>query len=141
MQFFYKATNKEGHSVSGTADVVDRQALLALLRKQGLHPVVIEKAKGKGAASSIFKPKEKVSLNDLVIFTRQLSTMVSAGVPLSRALNGLANNAENPYFKEVLNGVNKEVEGGIGLGQAFGKYPKVFSDVYINMVKAGEEGG
>jgi type IV pilus assembly protein PilC len=141
MQFVYKATNKEGHSVTGTADVVDRAALLSLLHKQGLHPVVVERSKGKGKAASIFKPKEKVKLNDLVIFTRQLSTMVSAGVPLARSLAALGNNAENPYFKVVLAGVTKEVEGGVGLGQAFAKYPKVFSEVYINMVKAGEEGG
>lgn len=141
MQFTYKATNKEGRSVTGTADVADRKALLALLNKQGLHPVVVQKSKGKGALGNIFKPAEKVKLNDLVIFTRQLSTMISAGVPLNRCLSALQSNTQNPYFKTVIAIIAKDVESGQSLGDAFAKHPKAFSDVYINMVKAGEEGG
>jgi type IV pilus assembly protein PilC len=126
MQFTYKATNKEGHSVSGTAEVADRQALLTLLRKQGLHPIVIEASKGKSKSSGLFKPKKKVKLSELVIFTRQLSTMISAGVPLARSLAALQDNAESPYFKEVLAGITKEVESGSSLGDSFAKYPRVF---------------
>jgi type IV pilus assembly protein PilC len=89
----------------------------------------------------LFSPKKKVKLNDLVIFTRQLSTMISAGVPLARSLAALQNDSDNPYFHEVLGGVTKDVESGMPLGDAFAKYPRVFSDVYVNMVRAGEEGG
>lgn len=140
MQFIYKATNKEGKTVSGTAEAADRSAMLALLHKQGLHPVLVETDKGK-RKGSLFGSKKKVKLNDLVIFTRQLSTMISAGVPLARSLSALQSDADNSYMKEVLAGITKDVESGIALGDAFAKYPTVFSDVYVNMVRAGEEGG
>jgi type IV pilus assembly protein PilC len=67
--------------------------------------------------------------------------MISAGVPLTRSLTALQNDAENPYMGEILAGITKEIESGAPLGDAFAKYPDVFSDVYINMVRAGEEGG
>jgi type IV pilus assembly protein PilC len=140
MQFTYKGTTKEGKAVSGTAEVANRQALLALLHKQGVHPVLIEAGHGKKGVS-LFGPPKKVKLADLVIFTRQLSTMISAGVPLARSLSALQNDSENPYMREVLSGITKDVESGIPLGDAFAKYPNVFSEVYVNMVKAGEEGG
>ncbi|HSX47295.1 MAG TPA: type II secretion system F family protein [Patescibacteria group bacterium] len=139
MLFKYKATNKQGASVSGKAEAQDKAGLLTLLHKQGLHPIVIEADKSKGF--NLFAPKKKVKLGDLVIFTRQLSTMISAGVPLARSLAALQTDSENPYMKEVIGSVNKDVESGMALGSAFEKFPNVFSEVYINMVKAGEEGG
>ncbi len=142
MQFVYKATNADGKTVTGSADVANKAALLSLLHKQNLHPVLIELAKGKGKkGGNLFGKRKKVKLQDLVIFTRQLSTMISAGVPLARSLSALQGDAENPYMREVLAGITKEVEGGQPLGDAFAKYPTVFSDVYVNMVRAGEEGG
>lgn len=141
MQFNYKATNNEGKTISGSAEVADKQALLVLLHKQGAHPVLIEVGKSKHKSAGLFGKKNKVKLNDLVIFTRQLSTMISAGVPLARSLSALQGDANNPYLREVLGGVTKNVESGITLGDAFSKYPRVFSDVYVNMVRAGEEGG
>lgn len=141
MEFSYKATNKEGKTVSGNAEAASKQALLATLHKQGLHPLLIERSKGKSPLGKLFGPSKKVKQSDLVIFTRQLSTMISAGVPLTRSLGALQGDTESPYMREVLGGVSKDVEGGIPLGDAFSKYPRVFSDVYVNMVKAGEEGG
>jgi type IV pilus assembly protein PilC len=88
---------------------------------------------------SIGKPK--VKKRDLVIFTRELSTMVSAGVPLPRALGTLSDQAENKYFQEIIVGINREIEAGAPLADAMAKYPDVFSDVYVNMVGAGEAGG
>lgn len=142
MLFTYKATNREGKAVTGSVDVADKQALLALLHKQGLHPILISSGKTKKKGSfQLFGPKKKVKLSDLVVFTRQLSTMISAGVPLARSLSALQADAENPYMREILTSITKDVEGGQPLGDAFAKYPNVFSDVYVNMVKAGEEGG
>jgi len=139
MNFSYKATTKDGKSISGTAEAANRQALIALLHKQGVKPVLIENnTKHK---LKLFGPKKKIKLVDLVIFTRQLSTMISAGVPLARSLNALQDDSGNPYMREVLGSVTKDVESGIPLGDAFAKYPNVFSDVYVNMVRAGEEGG
>lgn len=141
MQFNYKATTKDGRTISGSAEATNRQALLALLHKQGVQPVLIEAGHGKKAGFNLFSPPKKVKLADLVVFTRQLSTMISAGVPLARSLSALQNDSENPYMREVLAGVTKDVESGLPLGDAFAKFPNVFSEVYVNMVRAGEEGG
>ncbi len=140
MQFIYKATTAEGRTISGSAEAVSKPALLALLRKQGVTPILVDQDK-KHKSGSLFGPKKKVKLNDLVIFTRQLSTMISAGVPLSRAMAALQVNADNAYMREVLAGISKDVESGFPLGDAFAKFPNVFSEVYVNMVRAGEEGG
>ncbi len=140
MKFIYKAQTKDGRSVSGSFEGVDKQALIAALTKQGAKPVLIRVAGGNDATKGGPR-KSKVKLRDRVIFTRQLSTMVSAGVPLPRSLATLQGQAENKYFKSVIGGISKDVESGISLGDAFARYPDVFSEVYINMVKAGEAGG
>jgi len=140
MLFNYKATTQDGRTISGTAEAANRGALLTLLHKQNVRPVLIEVAKG-GAKKPFFARKKKIKLIDLVIFTRQLSTMISAGVPLTRSLAALQHDADNPYMGEILAGITKDIEGGAPLGDAFAKYPDVFGDVYVNMVRAGEEGG
>lgn len=140
MQFTYKGTTKEGKAISGVAEAVNRQSLLALLHKQGVQPLLIQAGHAK-RKNSRFGPSKKVKLADQVIFTRQLSTMISAGVPLARSLAALQDDSENLYMREVLGGITKDVESGIQLGDAFAKYPNVFSEVYVNMVRAGEEGG
>jgi type IV pilus assembly protein PilC len=138
-RFNYTATTKDGKTISGSVETADKATLLALLRKQGVHPVLVEEAKAK--SNSLFGPKKKVKLAELVVFTRQLSTMVSAGVPLAKSLAALQGDSENPYFREILGTVTKDVESGQPLSDSFAKYPGVFSDVYVNMVRAGEEGG
>lgn len=140
MLFNYKATTQDGRSISGTAEAASRGALLALLHKQNVRPVLIEVAKGSGKKKG-FSGKKKIKLTDLVIFTRQLSTMISAGVPLARSMSALQNDADNPYMREILSSITKDIESGMPLGDAFGRFPDVFSDVYVNMVRAGEEGG
>lgn len=139
MLFAYKATTADGRTISGTAEAASRGALLTLLHKQNVRPVLVEVSKGKTKGSG--GRKKKIKLVDLVVFTRQLSTMVSAGVPLARSLSALQNDAPSPYMREVLASVTKDIEGGAPLGDAFAKYPAVFSEVYVNMVRAGEEGG
>lgn len=139
MHFIYKGT-KDGKTISGTAEAADRAALISMLHKQEIHPVLVKASKDK-AKSGLFGKKKKVKLNDLVIFTRQLSTMISAGVPLARSMAALQQESDNPYMQEVLAGITKDIESGTALGDSFAKYPDVFSDVYVNMVRAGEEGG
>ncbi|MFA5003675.1 MAG: type II secretion system F family protein [Candidatus Saccharimonadales bacterium] len=142
MLFSYKALKKDGSSSIGTMEAVSRESVLSSLTHQGLHPVIVKPATGKAGGKKGFgKFGKKVKSSDMVIFTRQLSTMISAGVPLSRGLNTLQNSPDSPYFRQVLSSVTKDVEGGTPLGDAFAKFPTVFSDVFINMVKAGEEGG
>lgn len=141
MKFTYKATSSAGKTITGTAEAASKRELLEMLHKQNVHPLLIKTEKSHGSAKSLFGPKKKVKLSDLVIFTRQLSTMISAGVPLARSLAALQSDANNPYMRQVLASITKDVESGQTLSYAFAKFPNVFSDVYIHMVKAGEEGG
>jgi type IV pilus assembly protein PilC len=143
MKFSYKAITKDGKSVSGVYEAANKEALIAALAKQGARPILVktvgDKPQKSGGLGSLFGPK--VRLRDLVIFTRQLSTLVSAGVPLPRSLATLQEQADNKYFKTVIAGIQKDVESGISLGDSFSKYPNVFSEVFVNMVRAGESGG
>jgi type IV pilus assembly protein PilC len=138
MKFFYTATNKENKTVQGTMEAADRQTVAGNLRKQGLTPILVKLDSSKDGKG---KRKRKIKIRELVVFTRQMSTMVSAGVPLVRALVTLENQTQNRAFKEIISSVSKDVEGGMSLGDAFAKHPNVFSDVYVNMVRAGESGG
>jgi type IV pilus assembly protein PilC len=143
MLFSYKATKKDGSQSSGTIEAANQTAAIQALARQGMHPLIVKAAagKGKGGALSFGGFGKSVKSNDIVIFTRQLATMVSAGVPLVRALELLQHDPESPYFREVLGNVTKEVKSGQPMSEAFAKYPTIFGDVYVNMVKAGEEGG
>lgn len=138
MKFSYKAL-RDGKEIDGILEAADKQSAVAALIHQGVHPMTVKAAPGKSKGMSF--GKKKVKLADLVIFTRQLSTMISAGVPLARSMSTLAADCESPALKEAITGIVKDVEGGVALGDAFAKYPDIFSDVYVNMVKAGEEGG
>lgn len=138
MQFSYTAQTKEGKTIQGTAEAANKEALISLLAKQEAKPLVI---KSEGEKIKRSRRGKKVKLKDLVIFTRQLSTMISAGVPLTRSLATMQTQTESKYLKQVLANIMKEVESGQPLGDSFAKYPEVFSDVYVNMVKAGEAGG
>src|SRR5438132_1360382 len=102
MIFKYKATTKDGRTISGTAEAASRAALIELLHKQELHPLFVKADRRRGRSGSLLGlgSKKKVKLADLVVFTRQLSTMVSAGVPLGRSLAALQADADSPYLRE-----------------------------------------
>lgn len=136
--FSYTALARDGHQSTGVLSAVNREAALAMLRQQGAKPLIIKEAPVKKPR---FGLRKKVKIKDLVIFTRELSTMISAGVPLPRGLDTLTSQTENKYFKEVLTHINHDVESGLPLGDSMAKYPRVFSEVYVNMVRAGEAGG
>jgi len=141
-KFSYTALSKTGKSISGTNESASRQVLTETLVKQGLRPLSIKTISESKGFSAKFKDfGKKVKLKDLVIFSRQMSTMVSAGVPLTRALSTMQTQTTNKYFQEVIAGISHDVEGGMALGDAFAKYPSVFSEIYVNMIKAGEAGG
>lgn len=127
--------------VKGSIEGTDRTSIVATLTKQNLRPLSIKLQTHKGKSKGIGFLKPKVKTNDIVLFTRQLSTMISAGVPLLRALNTLESQAENPALKEVLGDLMKDVQGGSQLADALAKHPKVFSDIFINMIRAGEAAG
>ena len=137
--FTYRATNQAGKTVAGTMEGMTRDEVIEALVVQGMKPFQVSLVTSGHRLMSLFQ--RKVKLNDLVLFTRQLSTMVSAGVPLLKALNTLQNQAENQTLKSVIAEIVKDVQGGAQLADAFEKHPKIFSDVYVNMVRAGESAG
>lgn len=145
--FSYTATNSSNQIIKGTLDTTDKAAVTAALTKQGLRPLSIKQAGSTGALGGKIpgtrgaKRSGKVKMNDLVIFTRELSAMVGAGVPLLRSLTSLEEHAESPALKKTLLAVIQDVESGAGIADALEKHPHVFDDVYVNMVRAGEAAG
>ncbi len=139
-RFSYQAVNAEGKTLNGFMEGTSRDAVSEELNRQGLHSnhVTLDTTSGK-AKFALFKPK--VKLKDLVIFTRQLSTMVAAGVPLLRSLTTLQNQSDNPTMKKVVSQIVLDVQGGAQLADSLEKHPEVFSDIYVNMVRAGESAG
>lgn len=138
-EYTYTAIAHDGHQLTGVLNAPNRQAAIAAIHQQGAKPIVITEAKAKKHGGLALR--KKVKLKDLVIFTRELSTMINAGVPLPRGLDTLANQTENKFFKGVVNSINHDVESGLPLADAMAKFPEVFSEVYVNMVRAGEAGG
>ena len=137
--FNYIATSASGKNTKGSVEADSREAAIESLRKQNLR-VISVKADKSGSKFNI-SIGGKVKSKDLVIFTRQLATLVNAGVPLSRSLSTLQAQTASEQLKKELAGVVKKVEAGSALGDALSDYPKTFSTIYVNMIKAGEEGG
>jgi len=143
--FSYTATNSSNQIIKGSLETTDRSAVTTALAKQGLRPLSIKEANGSKLASKV--PRSgglkggKVKMNDLVMFTRELSAMVGAGVPLLRSLSSLEEHTESPGLKKVLAVIIQDVENGTGIADALAKHPSVFDDVYVNMVRAGESAG
>lgn len=143
-EFSYIATNKQNKTINGTIDAADRSGVINSLIKDGLKPVSVREAKENRSHSfslSDFLGGNHVKTDDLVMFTRQLSAMVGAGVPLLRALNSLQTHTESVMLKKILGTVITDVQAGAPLADALGKYPNTFTDVYVNMVRAGEAAG
>ena len=144
-RFAYIAVDLQQKPVNGETELPDRASVIAALTKQNLRPVSIkELAAKKGIAGFDFNnlfQSNKVKPDQLVIFTRQLSAMIGAGVPLLRSLTSLEKHAEDPVLKKTLSLVIKDVEGGNSLASALAKFPTSFNDIYVNMVRAGETAG
>lgn len=139
-QFSYKAINNTGKTVSGNIDSASIESATDFLSKQGLTPIIVQaKSTGSLDLNNIFGAK--VKLKDMVIFTRQLATMINAGVPLVRSLSTLQAQTESKVFKTHLLEISKDIEGGASFADALEKHPNIFSPIYINMVRAGEAGG
>jgi type IV pilus assembly protein PilC len=145
VEFNYSAKDNKGEVQKGTLTAIDRAQATETLRKRGLTPVTIKSkaSEKKGGLSMKLKlpGSGKVKPKALVIFTRQFSTMISAGVPMLRSLNTLREQTASPALKEVLDKVSSDVQAGGQLSDALAKHPKAFSEVYVNMVRAGEAGG
>lgn len=141
--FTYTARDASGKTQTGKLTATDRVAALSALKQKNLHPIVVHITKAKtGMNMNLKMPGSSgVKGKDLTIFTRQLSTMISAGVPILRALTTLKDQTESPALKAALEQVGPDVQGGMQLSDALAKHPKIFSSIYVNMVAAGEAGG
>jgi len=135
--FTYTARALNGDLRTATIDAPSRDEVVAQLRRQRLNVVKIDEA----AEAKKKKSAGKISMRDVVIFTRQFSTMINAGLPLVQALDILAKQSENKALKDVTRAVVYDVESGHTVADALRKHPKAFTDLYVNMVAAGEAGG
>jgi type IV pilus assembly protein PilC len=134
------AVTKKGRKLKGELEAVTEQIAESQLRKRNLKILKL-KPKPKDLFANIAFMQPKVKNKDIVIFTRQFSTMIDAGLPLVQGLNILAEQNPNPTFKSILRQLTKDVEGGSTLAEAMKKHPKVFDNLFVNLIAAGEVGG
>lgn len=138
--YFYKAKNAQGQETRGTVEVGDQKQALAILREKNIYPFFL-KEKTENFLTFILKRLiYRVTLTDVSTFTRQLATMISAGLPLTEALVLLKSQGK-PALAEATEGILRDVEGGLSLAGALEQHPKIFSPVYVSLVRAGESAG
>ncbi|OGZ40865.1 MAG: hypothetical protein A3B04_03765 [Candidatus Portnoybacteria bacterium RIFCSPLOWO2_02_FULL_39_11] len=141
MEFNYVARTQQGEMQTGVVDAATRNIAIETLQSRKL--VLLDlRAKNTGSLFTMqFKIFQRVKMKDLTNFARQLATLVSAQVPLLSSLQSLANQVENQYLKEIIVQVSGDVEGGTVFSKALSRHPKVFSDFFVNMIRAGEASG
>ena len=140
--FAYKGRDAGGKLIEGVLEGASAGGVADLLLGRGVTPVSIEETRSKAAGGSAFSPfKPRVEHVDILLFSRQLHTLLKAGVPIMRALNGLQESATNPSMKEVVRDVRESLEAGRELSVSLARHPKVFSPFYISMVRVGEATG
>jgi type IV pilus assembly protein PilC len=148
--FSYTARDRTGNSLSGTLVADNKQALVGVLQGRGLIPTSVQEAGGGGraaagarapaAAARAFRGR-KVKSSEMVVFTRQLATIVNAGLPLMQGLDILSEQTENVNFTRVLSTIAEDVEAGESFSDALRKHGRVFTELYVAMVRAGEASG
>jgi type IV pilus assembly protein PilC len=137
--YVWAAQGRAGEMKKGETEAINEAAVRTQLRRQGLKPTRV-KEKPKDLLEMI-PLKGRVKSKDVVIFSRQFSTMISAGLPLIQCLDILATQEQNKAFAKVIRTIKEDIEGGSTLSDALRKHPKVFDDLFINMIAAGEAGG
>ena len=143
--FTYKATDRLGKLVTGSIEAKDKKAVILRLQELNYFPVRVEE-KGKSSSQGTeqkfsFSFGQRIKKKDVLIFTSQLATLTSSGVPLDKSLTVLTELTENKKLSQVVADVQKSVHGGSHFTDALARHPKVFSKLYLSMVKAGESGG
>jgi type IV pilus assembly protein PilC len=139
-KYTYKAVDSSGKQKIGSVEASSESAARSSLVRLNLKPITVKKAGNKDIMAFLNKGG-KVKLKDLVIFTRQLATMINAGVPLVRSLATMQKQTENQIFKQQLIAITKDVESGMSFADSLEKHPRTFSSIYVNMIRAGEAGG
>jgi len=136
----YIAKDRNGHSVMGALDAASETEAAEVLHKKELVVISIEQVKEKTGAKGDRKDA-KLKADELVIFSRQLATMIDAGIPLVQALGILGEQIENKTLQNVVGAVRRDIEGGMSFCDALARHPKAFSELFINMARAGEASG
>jgi type IV pilus assembly protein PilC len=136
--FVWKGKTRDGKSVSGEKNGDNKEAVMALLRRE---QILVSSVKEKGKELALPKLGGGVPPKDLAVFTRQFSVMIDAGLPLVQCLEILATQQENKTFARILQQTRMDVEGGASLADAMRKHPKAFDELFVNMIAAGEAGG
>ena len=139
----YTARDEQGKNVTGRITADNESVIVAELRKRSLMILNIAEEKESAFKKDPSKPKagKKVKPEDLVIFTRQFATMVDAGIPILQSLEALSEQTANPDFKMALVTIREDIQIGSSLSDAFAKHPKIFDQLYVNMIRVGESGG
>lgn len=134
--FNWEGTDRKGARVKGQSVGISESTIKLQLRKQGINPIRVWKQ------SALFgRSKRKIKGQDIAVFSRQLSTMMAAGVPLVQALEIISRGNANPSMSELVMGIKTNIEGGSSLAESLAKYPLYFDDLYVNLVDAGERSG
>jgi len=139
-EYVWKGKNPKGKSVKGEYDALDIKAVESYLKRRQISDFKI-KDKPKDIFANVPFLKPKITNKDIIIFCRQFSTMIDAGLPIIQCLDILSSQAENPTFKVVLKDIKTSVEEGSTLAESLKKYPDQFDSLFVNMIAAGEAGG
>src|SRR5688572_7087102 len=134
-QFSWVGKDKKGNKLKGRSLAVNEQSLRADLRRQGVVPTRISKE------STAFKKGGKVTPEDIAVFSRQLATMLAAGIPLVQSFEIVGNGHDKPAMQKLILEIKASVEGGSSLHESLAKHPLYFDDLYVNLVEAGEQAG
>jgi type IV pilus assembly protein PilC len=138
--YLWEGTNRDNKKQKGEMEAPNEDAVRNSLQRQRITPTKV-KPKPKDIFANIAFMQPKVTTADIMLFARQFSTMIDAGLPIIQCLDILMTQQENPTFKKVLKEIKESVEGGSTLADALKKYPKDFDDLFVNMIAAGEIGG
>lgn len=138
--FVWEAETKRGEVKKGEMDAADETVVRGLLRRQGLKSINVKK-KPKDVLEYLPFLKQKVKEKDIVVFARIFATMINAGLPLIQCLDLLSQQEQNKTFAKIITTVKEDIEGGSTLHDALKKHPRVFDELFVNLVAAGESGG
>ena len=142
LNFRYKIRDKHGRASTGTIEGESRESVASHFKQMGYMPILIEEEKsGVRNINFIQKFLSRVSQEELIVFTRQLATLQRAGVAILVSLSSISEQVNNPYFKKIIKGITNDIESGKGLSDALSRFPSIFSNIYINMIRSGEAAG
>lgn len=130
-----------GQKVSATLQADNEAAAAKLIQAQGLAPLDIKVLDGSSKLNPISKFRNRITVKQRIVFSRQMSTLINAGLPLVQSLRSVNDQTENKAFKVVINEIIADVEGGSAFSKALEKHPKVFNSIYVNLIAAGEVSG